>query len=175
MQEFPSNLFIEDDAMSESSVTDLSRFIPRMPMSPSPLAHVVSIGQLMESVKFLLISLITNHMHFTCWMDQYNDLGVCVSQALEVAGQVAGTSVSTSPLPYSTMASQCEALGTDTRKKLSNWLTQDNHCTKASDLTLVPNPAHGISAINRVSVLPSIHPFIHSFPKAYDHNRCSYS
>lgn len=88
---------------------------------------------------------------------------VCVSQALEVAGQVAGTSVSTSPLPYSTMASQCEALGTDTRKKLSNWLTQDNHCTKASDLTLVPNPAHGrISAINRVSVLPSIHP-IHSF------------
>lgn len=78
MQEFQSNLFIEDDAMSESSVTDLSRFIPRMPMSPSPVSHVVSIGQLMESVKFLLISLITNHMHFTCWMDQYNDLGVCV-------------------------------------------------------------------------------------------------
>ncbi|RWW62258.1 hypothetical protein BHE74_00030618 [Ensete ventricosum] len=31
-------------------------------------------------------------------------------QALHVAGQVAGTSVSTSPLPYGTMASQCEAL-----------------------------------------------------------------
>lgn len=117
--ELPSNLFIEDDAMSESSVTDLSRLIPRMPMSPSPLSHVVSIGQLMES-------------------------------ALEVAGQVAGTSISTSPLPYSTMASQCEALGTDTRKKLSNWLTQDNHYTKASDLTLPPNPANGISAINRI-------------------------
>lgn len=53
-------MFIEDGAMSESSVTDLSRFVPRMPMSPCPLSHVVSIGQLMESVKFLFISLLTN-------------------------------------------------------------------------------------------------------------------
>ena len=43
-----------------------------------------------------------------------------------MAGQVAATSVSTSPLPYNTMASQCEAFGTGTRKKLSNWLAHEN-------------------------------------------------
>ena len=47
-------------------------------------------------------------------------------QALEVAGQVVGTPVSTSPLSYSMMAGQCEALETGTRKKLSNWLAQEN-------------------------------------------------
>lgn len=45
-----------------------------------------------------------------------------LNQALQVAGQVAGTCVSTSPLPYGTMASQCEALGIGTRKKFSYWL-----------------------------------------------------
>lgn len=44
-----------------------------------------------------------------------------------MAGQVAATSVSTSPLPYDTMASRCEAFGTGTRKKLSNWLAHENH------------------------------------------------
>lgn len=39
-----------------------------------------------------------------------------------MAGQVAGSSISTSPLPYGAMASQCEALGMGTRKKLSSWL-----------------------------------------------------
>ncbi|KAF3454137.1 hypothetical protein FNV43_RR04584 [Rhamnella rubrinervis] len=53
-------------------------------------------------------------------------IGQLFESALEVAGQVAGTSVSTSPLPFNTMASQCEALGTGTRKKLSNWLANDN-------------------------------------------------
>lgn len=86
--------FVEDDAVSESSVADLSRFIPKIPPSPS-MSKVICIGQLLES-------------------------------ALEVAGQVAGTSVSTSPLPYSTMAGHCEALGTVTRRKLSSWLTHDN-------------------------------------------------
>lgn len=72
-------------------------------------------------------------------------------QALEVAGQVAGTPVSTSPLPYRAMASQCEALGTDTRKKLSNWLTYDGPYAKA-DAIIPPNPAgYGISAIRKVS------------------------
>lgn len=54
---------------------------------------------------------------------------VC-DQALEVAGQVAGASVSTSPLSYSTIAGQCEALGTGTRKKLSSWLTHDSKMDK---------------------------------------------
>lgn len=47
LQEFPSNSSVEDDAMSEASV-DLSHFVPRM-ASPSN-SHVVSIGQLLESV-----------------------------------------------------------------------------------------------------------------------------
>lgn len=63
-----------------------------------------------------------------------------VFQALEVAGQVAGTSVTTSPLPYNTMASQCEALGTGTRKKLSNWLAHEHHQSRALDKSL---PAFG--------------------------------
>ncbi|KAL3538274.1 hypothetical protein ACH5RR_001640 [Cinchona calisaya] len=114
------NLLLEDDMISESSVADISRFIPKMPMSPCPsMSHVVSVGQLMES-------------------------------ALEVAGQVAGTSVSASPLPYHAMASQCEALGTDTRKKLSNWLTQDGHYTKA-DVPLPSNPGYGMSAIRKIT------------------------
>lgn len=97
--DFPINSLVEDDAISEASVADLSRFIPKMPSSPS-MPHVISIGQLLES-------------------------------ALVVAGHVAGTSVTTSPLPYNTMASHCEALGTGTRKKLSNWLAQENHQSKA--------------------------------------------
>lgn len=53
MQEFSPNSFVEDDKVSESSIADMSRFIPRIPMSPSPsMSHVVSIGQLLESVIF---------------------------------------------------------------------------------------------------------------------------
>lgn len=69
-----------------------------------------------------------------------------------MAGQVAGTSVSTSPLPYSAMTNQCESLGIDTRKKLSNWLTSENRCAKASDVFLPPFHADGMSAIGKVSL-----------------------
>ncbi|KAF4389767.1 hypothetical protein F8388_009900 [Cannabis sativa] len=99
--DFPTNSLVEDDATSELSVADLSRFIPRVP-STSSGSHIISIGQLLES-------------------------------ALEVAGHVAGSSVSTSPLPYNAMASQCEALGTGTRKKLSNWLAHENYHGKAAE------------------------------------------
>ncbi|CAH9087504.1 unnamed protein product [Cuscuta europaea] len=66
-----------------------------------------------------------------------------MESALEVAGQVAGTFVSTSPLPYGAMASQCESLGTDTRKKLSNWLAHENLHIKASDILLPVLPGNG--------------------------------
>ncbi|KAJ4817138.1 ARM repeat superfamily protein [Rhynchospora pubera] len=49
-------------------------------------------------------------------------VGQLLESVLHVAGQVAVSSVSTSPLPYGTMASQCEALGMGSRKKLSSWL-----------------------------------------------------
>ncbi|KAI3770464.1 hypothetical protein L6452_01598 [Arctium lappa] len=98
--DFPTNSLVEDDATSESSVSDLSRFISKSP-TPSSMSHVISIRQLLDS-------------------------------ALEAAGQVAGASVSTSPLPFSTMAGQCEALGTDSRKKLSSWLSSANIDTKAT-------------------------------------------
>lgn len=41
--------------------------------------------------------------------------------------------VSTLPLPYNTMASQCESLGTCARKKLSNWLAFENHYSQTAD------------------------------------------
>ncbi|XP_023730669.1 protein SEMI-ROLLED LEAF 2 isoform X3 [Lactuca sativa] len=104
-QDFPTNSLVEDDASSESSVSDLSRFISKSP-TPSSMSHVISIRQLLES-------------------------------ALEAAGQVAGASVSTSPLPFSTMAGQCEALGTDSRKKLSTWLSHANtDATKPSPMPI---------------------------------------
>ncbi|CAK9166722.1 unnamed protein product, partial [Ilex paraguariensis] len=116
--DFPTNSF-EDDVTSESSVVDLSRFIPRIPPSPTPsMSHIVSIGQLLES-------------------------------ALEVAGQVAGTSVSTSPLPYSAMASQCEALGAYSRKKLSSWLNHESHHTKGADILFPAFPEDGRSTIKK--------------------------
>ncbi|CAL1407681.1 unnamed protein product [Linum trigynum] len=115
-EEIPSNL-IEDDATSEASVSDLSRFIPKIPSSPS-VSHIISIGKLLES-------------------------------ALEVAGQVAGTSVSTSPLSYDLMARQCETLGTVTRKKLSTWLAHENQqATKpAADKYLLPSIAASGAAV----------------------------
>ncbi|KAJ1383506.1 Armadillo-type fold [Sesbania bispinosa] len=119
--DFPSNSVGEDDTISEASVSDLSRFTPKMPVSPS-VPHVISIGQLMES-------------------------------ALEVASQVAGTAVSTTPLPYNTMASQCESLGTFARKKLSNWLASENHQSQAADksfLAIVDN-INMNSAIEKVA------------------------
>nr|XP_019710340.1 E3 ubiquitin-protein ligase RNF115-like [Elaeis guineensis] len=47
------------------------------------------------------------------------------SEALHAAGQLAGTSVSASPLPYGTMARQFEALAWGMRKKLLSWLEQE--------------------------------------------------
>ncbi|XAR52684.1 hypothetical protein NMG60_11020874 [Bertholletia excelsa] len=116
--DFQTNSVAEDDVTSESSVADLSRFIPKMPASPA-MSHIVSIGQLLES-------------------------------ALEVAGQVAGSSVSTSPLPYSTMASQCEALGTGTRKKLSSWLTHERQHVKTSEKAVPTFSADGWSEIRKI-------------------------
>ncbi|CAO2836520.1 unnamed protein product [Amaranthus hypochondriacus] len=73
-------------------------------------------------------------------------IGQLLESALEVAGQVVGTPVSTSPLSYSTMTGQCEALETGTRKKLSNWLAQDNSASGdvfsfPSDGPIKSNPA----------------------------------
>ncbi|XP_020591203.1 uncharacterized protein LOC110032038 [Phalaenopsis equestris] len=55
-------------------------------------------------------------------LPQYMSVGQLLELALHVAGQVSVSSVSTSPLPYGTMASQCETFGMGTRKKLSTWL-----------------------------------------------------
>ncbi|KAK4273395.1 hypothetical protein QN277_021807 [Acacia crassicarpa] len=118
--DFLSNSVAEDDAISEASVSDVSRFVPRMPASPAVPPRLISIGQLMES-------------------------------ALEEAGQVAGTVVSTSPLPYNAMASQCEALGTCARKRLSNWLAYENHYSHADDKSLLPYNGNGISALEKAT------------------------
>lgn len=61
LQEFLTNSSVEDDVTSEASVADLSRFIPRMPSSTS-IAHVISIGQLMESVTTFFHTLLVLHL-----------------------------------------------------------------------------------------------------------------
>ncbi|XP_058084129.1 protein SEMI-ROLLED LEAF 2 [Magnolia sinica] len=80
-------------------------------------------------------------------LSQIISVGQLLESALEVAGQVAGASVSTSPLSYSTMASQCEALGKGTRRKLSSWL---NHDSKADQL-LLTLPADRHSPVEKIS------------------------
>lgn len=51
LQDMPTSSLIEDDATSEASVADMSRFIPKIPSSPS-VSHIISIGKLLESVIF---------------------------------------------------------------------------------------------------------------------------
>ncbi|XP_072974756.1 protein SEMI-ROLLED LEAF 2 isoform X1 [Typha angustifolia] len=96
---------VDGEMAGESPVTDIPKFIPRMPTPSVP--QVTSVGELLES-------------------------------ALHVAGQVAGASVSTSPLPYGAMTSQCEALGMGTRKKLSSWLVSGHDSTHDNTLPVLP-------------------------------------
>ncbi|XP_024189621.1 protein SEMI-ROLLED LEAF 2 isoform X2 [Rosa chinensis] len=84
-------------------------------------------------------------------------VGQLLESALEVAGQVAGTSVSTSPLPYNTMARHCEALGTGTRKKLSNWLAHEHHQSNTvRDILSPPFLAGGCPALQKLINEPGI-------------------
>ncbi|VAI06375.1 unnamed protein product [Triticum turgidum subsp. durum] len=71
-------------------------------------------------------------------------VGQLLESALHVAGQVAGASVSTSPLPYGTMTSQCEALGSGTRKKLSSWLVNGHNSTPDNPVPSLPAADHFI-------------------------------
>ncbi|XP_020107750.1 uncharacterized protein LOC109723699 [Ananas comosus] len=76
-------------------------------------------------------------------------VGQLVESALHVAGQVAGTSVSTSPVPYGTMASQCEALGTVTRKKLSSWLVNGPDLVEDTHMPVLPmTQQFGLQKVN---------------------------
>eukprot|EP00252_Welwitschia_mirabilis_P012459 TRINITY_DN27535_c0_g1_i1.p1 TRINITY_DN27535_c0_g1~~TRINITY_DN27535_c0_g1_i1.p1 ORF type:complete len:1007 (-),score=225.24 TRINITY_DN27535_c0_g1_i1:173-3193(-) len=54
-------------------------------------------------------------------------VGQLLESALEAAGQVASSTVSTSPISFSAMAGQCEAFGCSTRKKLAVSLNQDSN------------------------------------------------
>ncbi|XP_071697859.1 protein SEMI-ROLLED LEAF 2-like [Rutidosis leptorrhynchoides] len=114
--DYPTNSLVEDDVSSESSISDLSRFVIKSP-TPSSMSHAISVRQLLES-------------------------------ALEAAGQVAGASVSISPLPFSVMAGQCETLGTDSRKKLSTWLSHANDDAKPNDAS-----APGYQNLNLMRIL----------------------
>ncbi|CAL4939077.1 unnamed protein product [Urochloa decumbens] len=91
-------------------------------------------------------------------------VGQLLESALHVAGQVAGASVSTSPLPYDTMTSQCEALGLGTRKKLSSWLVNGHESTPDNPMPSLPTAHHsiipkvnscGYESIQRMSSEPS--------------------
>lgn len=76
-------------------------------------------------------------------------VGQLLESALHVAGQVAGTAVSTSPLPYGVMASQCDALGMGMRKKLSTWLVDGHDSITDEPLPNFSIPSHsGIRMID---------------------------
>ncbi|KAJ4968280.1 hypothetical protein NE237_014981 [Protea cynaroides] len=72
------------------------------------------------------------------------------TKALEMADQVAGISVSTSPLPYCTMARHCEALDTGSRMKLSSWLAHETHNSRLVDQPSLTCSANGVSAIQKI-------------------------
>ncbi|KAM7478464.1 hypothetical protein LguiA_026677 [Lonicera macranthoides] len=88
-------------------------------------------------------------------MSHIISIGQLLESALEVAGQVAGTSVSNSPVPFNTMASHCEALGLDTRKKLCSWLTQENHYAKAADSELTFDKMSGQDGLVQGALMPT--------------------
>ena len=83
-------------------------------------------------------------LHFIDCIGVTNGRCFC-GQALHVAGQVAGASVSTSPLPYGTMTSQCEALGSGTRQKLSSWLVNCHNSTPDNPVPSLPAAQHFIT------------------------------
>lgn len=115
---------IEDDAICERTNGHLSRIVDEG-NALRLLPHTVSVGKLLESVHSYplgpspvplcayKLSLTATNMKAFLW------------QALEVAGQVAGSTAMATPLSYSAMANQCEALGVGTRKRLSTWLGTD--------------------------------------------------
>lgn len=63
LQDFPTNSSVEDDVTSESSVADITGFIPKLATSPS-LSHIISIGQLLESVIALSLLSFLCYKHF---------------------------------------------------------------------------------------------------------------
>ncbi|KAJ4955982.1 hypothetical protein NE237_012765 [Protea cynaroides] len=95
-------------------------------------------------------------------LSQVISAGQLLESALEVAGQMAGSTVSTSPLPYSMMAGQCEAQGTGSRMKLSSWLAREMHDSRPVDQPSLALPANGISPIQKISNdkgrIPSVFP-----------------
>ncbi|KAG4909953.1 hypothetical protein JHK87_056069 [Glycine soja] len=84
--DFPSNSAGEDDTISEASVSDLSRFIPKMPLSPSA-PHVISIGQLMESALEVVgqvagTAIFTSPLSYNTMASQCESLGTCARKKL---------------------------------------------------------------------------------------------
>ncbi|ESQ32200.1 hypothetical protein EUTSA_v10003593mg [Eutrema salsugineum] len=76
-----------------------------------------------------------------------------MESALEVAGEVVVSSVSTSPLPYDTMTNRCETFGTGTRQKLSRWLATENRQMNG----LYKNSLEESSALEKVTEDGSIY------------------
>ncbi|VVA96583.1 unnamed protein product [Arabis nemorensis] len=77
---------------------------------------------------------------------QVISIGQLMESALEVAGQVVVSSVSTSPLPYDTMTNSCETFGTGTRQKLSRWLASESRQMNG----LYKNPLEESSALEKI-------------------------
>ncbi|XP_057870804.2 protein SEMI-ROLLED LEAF 2 isoform X1 [Cryptomeria japonica] len=97
----PSTFMAEEDTVNESFGTQV-KTTDHVAVDGK---HVLSVSQLLESVVLLIIRKTASRLN--CW------------QVLDTARHVASISVSTTPVPYNEMASQCEALVIGKQKKMS--------------------------------------------------------
>ncbi|GAB2211638.1 hypothetical protein Droror1_Dr00024962 [Drosera rotundifolia] len=84
-------------------------------------------------------------------MSHVISIGKLLESALKVAGQVAGTSISNSPLPYSTITTECEALEISTRKKLSHSLVGSNNCSQSAEKRLPAPLPIGMAILSQIA------------------------
>ncbi|KAL9255437.1 SEMI-ROLLED LEAF 2-like protein [Drosera capensis] len=78
-------------------------------------------------------------------------IGKLLESALEVAVQVAGTSISNSPLSYSTITTECEALEISTRKKLLHSLVGSNNCAQSAEKRLPAPLPNGMAILSQIA------------------------
>lgn len=99
-----------------------------------------------------------------------NVIGVSqlLESVLERAGQVAGVSIATTPLPYAAVATQCEAFGTNARRKIFIWtkldtddkafflnLPEQKHCETVHPAETKPKGTDMMSYISMTPLLTS--------------------
>ncbi|KAF2324020.1 hypothetical protein GH714_006213 [Hevea brasiliensis] len=142
--ELRSKIFESDKVIIDTLIQSLSNATKDIPTSLLIEDDVISEASVADMTHFI------SKMPVSPSVSHVISIGKLLESALEVAGQVAGTSISTSPLPYDTMAKQCEDLGEGTRKKLSNWLAHKTHYSRGAGKFLTAFPATECTALEKI-------------------------